>query len=80
MYSLLFHQAYYNGWKSVHGLKHQTIDSAHGMTVDIYGPTSLRRNDITLVRDSKINDRVHAATTRYEEYQYCIFGDSAYNY
>ena len=52
----------------MHGLKHQTIDSAHGMTVDIYEPTSLSRNDITLVRDSKINDRVHAATTRYEEY------------
>jgi hypothetical protein len=39
-------QAFYNGWKSIHGLKHQTFDCAYGMTVDMYGPTSLRRNDL----------------------------------
>jgi hypothetical protein len=28
-------RAFYNGWKSVHGLKHQTVDIAHGLTVDL---------------------------------------------
>jgi len=54
----LLQQAYYNGWKSVHGLKHQTVDCAYGLTVDMYGPTSLRRNDVVLLRDSRINDRL----------------------
>lgn len=27
----------FNGWKSIHGLKHQTVDIAHGITVDICG-------------------------------------------
>jgi len=35
-------EAFYNGWKSVHGLKHQTVDNAFGCTVDMCGPTSLR--------------------------------------
>ena len=30
-------KAFYNGWKSIHGLKHQTMDVAYGMTVDMYG-------------------------------------------
>jgi len=51
-------RAFYNGWKSVHGLKHQTVDNAFGCTVDTIGPTSLRRNDNTLLRLSNINDRM----------------------
>ena len=43
--------AHYNGWKSLNGLKHQTVDSAYGFTVDLFGPTSLRRNDLTLLRE-----------------------------
>ena len=35
-------RAFYNGWKSVHGLKHQTVDCAYGLTIHMYGPTSLR--------------------------------------
>jgi hypothetical protein len=50
-------QAFYNGWKSVHGLKHQTFDCAFGMTVDLYGPHSLRRNDLMLLTSSRLNSR-----------------------
>ena len=50
-------RAFYNGWKSIHGLKHQTVDNAYGFTEDMFGPTSLRRNDLTLLRDSLINNR-----------------------
>jgi hypothetical protein len=45
----LIQRAFYNGWKSMHGLKHQTVDNAFGFTVDMYGPTSLRRNDLALL-------------------------------
>jgi hypothetical protein len=72
-------RAYYNGWKSIHGLKHQTVDSSLGLTVDIYGPTSLRRNDITLLRSSNINERVkEACVAAVLQYDYYVFGDSAY--
>jgi hypothetical protein len=70
-------RSFYNGWKSVHGLKHQTVDCAYGLTIDIYGPTSLRRNDLTLLRNSNINDRI-AALQVDSPNQLIIFGDSAY--
>ena len=54
------HEAFYNGWKSLNGLKHQTVNNAGGFTEDMYGPTSLRRNDLILLRDSNINDRIAA--------------------
>ena len=63
---------FFSGWKSINGLKHQTVDSAHGITVDIHGPTSVRRNDLNLLRDSDINDRLCVLCLYY------IFGDSAY--
>ena len=43
--------------RSIHGLKHQTTDIAHGITVDMYEPTSLRRNDLLLLGLSNINER-----------------------
>ena len=70
-------RAFYNGWKSVHGLKHQTVDNAYGFTVDMCGPTSLRRNDLTLLGESDINNRMMELQLL-DEIQYCIFGDSAY--
>ena len=66
------HEAFYNGWKSLNGLKHQTINNAGGFVEDMYGPTSLRRNDLILLRDSNINDRFALGTALK------IFGDSAY--
>jgi hypothetical protein len=70
-------QAFYNGWKSTHGLKHQTLDIAHGFTIDIFGPTSLRRNDLELLRDSNINQRIGEVQAG-DVYHVKIFGDSAY--
>jgi hypothetical protein len=65
-------RAFYNGWKSIHGLKHQTVDNALGFTMDIFGPYSLRRNDLYLFRESDINARM--ANTGWH-----LFGDSAYH-
>jgi hypothetical protein len=53
-------RAFYNGWKSIHGLKHQTLVIAHGITVDLHGPTSLRRSDLFLLGESDIDDRLAA--------------------
>jgi hypothetical protein len=70
-------RAFYNGWKSKNGLKHQTFDDAYGFTMDCYGPTSLRRNDLVLLRESDINDRF-ARLQLESDIDYVIFGDSAY--
>ena len=58
-------------------MKHQTVDNAFGFTVDIYGPISLRQNDLSLLRESNINDKL-ATLQLGELIQYIIFGDSAY--
>ena len=70
-------RAFYNGWKSFNGLKHQTVDDAFGFTISICGPTSLRRNDLTLLRESNIND-IFARIQLEHEDDFVIFGDSAY--
>lgn len=70
-------RAFYNGWKSCNGLKHQTVDDAFGFTCDCYGPTSLRRNDLTLLRLSDINDTFTILQLE-SDIDYIIFGDSAY--
>ena len=70
-------RAFYNSWKSINGLKHQTIDIAHGFCIDIYGPTSLRRHELTLYRARNINSRV-AALQLMNPIQFIIIGDSAY--
>ena len=70
-------RAFYNGWKPIHGLKHQTINNAYRFTVDTHGPTSLRRNDLAVLRLSNINERM-AELQANNDTQYIIFGDGAY--
>jgi len=70
-------RAFYNGWKSIHGLKHQTLDTAHGFTIDMYGPTSVRRNDLFLLGESEINSRLAQLQVN-EEVQIQAYGDSLY--
>jgi hypothetical protein len=74
----LIQQSFYNGWKSIHGLKHQTVDNAYGFTVDMLGPESLRRNDLQLLHESDMNNRLHILFTNTGSEQYKMFGDSAY--
>lgn len=56
----------------------QTMDSAFGFTIDMYGPTSLRRNNLTLLRESNINNRLSALFEE-NELSCIIFKDSAYS-
>jgi hypothetical protein len=66
-------RTFYNGWKSIHGLKHQTRENAYGMCEDIYGPTSLRKNDLRLLGNSRLNGRLNALPRQWQTY-----GDSIY--
>ena len=66
-------RAFYNGWKSTHGLKHQSVVIAHGFTIDLFGPTSVRKNDLKLLANSHINARVAALYGIF-----CLYGDSIY--
>jgi hypothetical protein len=47
------------------------------MNGHVYGPISIRRNDLTTANWSRIND-LWVALQQGEEYQYTIYGDSAY--
>ena len=73
----LIQKSFYNGWKSTHGLKHQTFDIAYGMTVDLYGPHSLRRNDLALLRMSRLNVRLRDLQEG-QDIQLKAYGDSIY--
>ena len=69
----IIQRAFYNGWKSVHGLKHQTVEAAIGLCVHIWGPVSLRRNDRYLLRESQIHEKMKSLSNLFS-----IFGDSIY--
>ena len=47
------------------------------MTVDLYGPHSLRRNDLRLLQLSRINQRLHDLQIG-QEIQLSMYGDSIY--
>ena len=39
-------RAFYNGWKKLHGMKWQTLDMPNGMNFHVWGPVSIRHNDL----------------------------------
>ena len=69
-------QAFYNGWKSIHGLKHQTIDSAFGFTIHI--PKTVRNNDLAMLRKSDVNNSFRDLQSDSNYIQCRIYGESAY--
>ncbi len=73
----LIQRAWYNGWKKLHGMKWQTIDLPNGMNFHVYGPVSVRHNDLYTLFYSEVNDKL-AALQAGEELQYVVYGDSAY--
>ena len=42
----MIQRAWYNGWKKLHGMKWQTVDLPNGMNMHVWGPVSIRHNDI----------------------------------
>ena len=73
----LLQQAWYNGWKKLHGMKWQTVDLPNGMNFHCWGPFSVRHNDLYSFRHSNINTLI-AGMQADELLQFRIYGDSAY--
>jgi len=71
-------QAFYNGWKSVHGVKCQTVSLPNGMMCNIWGPVSVRHNDNYCLLHSNIQNRLLSAMSETLPVTYNMFGDSAY--
>jgi hypothetical protein len=70
-------RAWYNGWKKLHGLKWQTIDLPNGMNGHVWGPVSVRHNDLWTLQHSNLNDVIRDAQVG-RRFQFNIYGDSAY--
>jgi hypothetical protein len=70
-------EAWYNGWKKLHGMKWQTVDIPNGMVYHAWGAISVRHNDLYSLRHSNINDQIAAAQLGHA-LQFYTYGDSAY--
>jgi hypothetical protein len=75
--NLLLQRAFYNGWKSIHGLKVQTIDLPNGCNFHVSRPYSLRHNDIWTFHQSNI-DHLLTELQLNSVKKFKSFGDSAY--
>ena len=75
--SKLVQQAWWTGWKKLHGLKMQTVFLPNGMDFEVWGPVSCRHNDNYTLAMSNILDKLHQCQER-NPIKYAIFGDSAY--
>jgi len=64
----------YNGHKRVHGLKYQGIITPDGLFSHFFGPYEGRRHDITVLRESKVEE----ITTEARNLGYYVYGDPAY--
>jgi hypothetical protein len=73
----LVQQAWWTGWKKLHGLKFQTVVMANGMDFEVWGPTSVRHNDNYTLAKSNIIEKLRQCQLG-NQFQYKIFGDSAY--
>jgi len=71
------HSAFYNGWLHQSGYKHQSVELPNGLTMDWWGPVSMRQNDIWMANTSEINRKL-AAAQHSNAMQYYAFGDSIY--
>jgi hypothetical protein len=69
--------AFYNGWKKHHGYKYQTVELPNGMCADMFGPRSFRHNDLELLRDSQLNERLRLAQIGNAQ-QFCSYGDGIF--
>lgn len=59
------------------GMKYQTVDLPNGMNLHVWGPISVRHNDLVSLHDSNINNRLVQLQLG-EDLQWVIYGDSAY--
>jgi hypothetical protein len=58
-------------------MKHQTIDAPFGLTIAIFGPASIRHNDLWTLRESDVNGKF-AAIQEGNPRQFKMYGDCIY--
>ncbi len=73
----LLQQAWYNGWKKLHGMKYQTVNLPNGMNFDVFGPVSVRHNDLFTLYHSDIDAKLRQLQVNQRQ-KFSIYGDSAY--
>ena len=66
----------YSGLKRMHCLIYQTVTTTDGL-FSLYGPEVGRRHDLTLLRESGLEERLQGCLNIGGR-QYYIYGDSAY--
>ena len=70
-------EAFYSGWKRLHGMKFETVILANGMDLTVFGPETVRHNDLFMKGASKVEERFKALQQGRALFLK-IFGDSAY--
>ena len=73
----LVQQAWWTGWKKLHGIKWETLDLPLGMNLYVWGPASVRRNDNFTLGESNIEGKLRALQAN-ERLKFKVIGDSAY--
>ena len=71
-------QAWWTGWKKLHGLKWQTVDMPNGMNFDVWGPISVRRNDNYALHHSDIENKLRTLQQD-QQLKFAMLGDSAFS-
>lgn len=70
----LVQQAFYTGWKKVHGVKFQTISLPNGMLFHVFGPVSCRRGDRFTLPQSDIEVKLEKLMRNWEV-KYHVYGE-----
>ena len=67
----------YSGHKLFHCLMYQTVTTPDGLILHLYGPEVERRHDLTLLRESKLQDRLQVCL-QFNVRQFYIYSDATY--
>jgi hypothetical protein len=62
----------------LHGVKIQTCTLPNGLIADVFGPVSVRHNDLFTLGESRINPRMRDMQQGVFDILYALYGDSAY--
>lgn len=68
---------HYSGYKKSHGFKYQALTTPDGLISHAFGPCDARANDLTMYRESAVDEPLKTVHDRQEQSFY-IFGDQAY--
>ena len=73
-------EATYNGWLHQHGVKLLTVALPNGMSLFVSKLYSMRRNDLHLLHDTDLNQKVHNAQLAYGQHRllYRMYGDGIF--